>query len=473
MRIAFATAEMTPFAQVGGLGDVSRWLPATLAAAGDDVRAFLPRYDVMDLAGCDEVPVAGLESLDLGELGTASISELRGAGATVYLVSAPQWFERGGLYAPGADEHLRYAALCRALIAASDALGWMPDVLHANDWHTALLALHADAAGGDWPSIPVVLTIHNLAYQGWFSLDDLPVTGIDPAHPAIDSRESGGINSLRAGIRASDIITTVSPTYSREIVTPQRGEGLDDVLIDKGDALVGILNGIGTEWDPENDPHLPAPYGGDSLDQKSLSTTALRDRFGLTRRGGVPVLGVVSRMAAQKGFGMFRHTLPERLDARRVQLAVIGTGDPSLEAMFSEMATRFPADVGYHRGFDSGLAHLIEAGSDVFLMPSEFEPCGLNQMYSLRYGTVPLVHETGGLADTVVEWDRETGEGTGFLFDDYTAGGFAAALDRAVSAHRDTRSWRRLQRNGMAQDFSWEARAEEYRAVYRRAVAGA
>jgi starch synthase len=259
----------------------------------------------------------------------------------------------------------------------------------------------------------------------------------------------------------------VSPTYAEEIRGPQRGFGLESDLAARGDRLIGILNGIGDDWDPATDEWISHQYsdpGG-----KAPNTAALRDRFGLEHRAEVPVLGVVSRLDRQKGFELLRTTLPPLFERRRAQLAVIGTGDPSFESMFAGFAARHPGWAAYHRGFDTGLAHLIEAGSNVFLMPSEFEPCGLNQMYSLTYGTVPVVHRTGGLADTVEPWDPDTATGTGFVFDEFTAVAFAAALRAALETFRDRAVWRKLMGNGMAQDFSWEARAAEYREAYRTA----
>ena len=468
MKIAFATAELAPLAHVGGLGDVSRWLPTTLAEAGDDVRVFLPRYGSLETEGTIETVVPGLEEIDLVGLGTAAVTTLGGPGPEVLLVDAPQWFS-GDIYAPGHDEHIRYAAFCTAVLAACDALGWAPDVIHANDWHTALLPLHAGARGGHWPVVPVVLTIHNLAYQGWFPQSDLERMGLDANHAALDE-QGGRINSLRAGILSAALVTTVSPTYAAEIVTPQHGEGLDDVLRERQKELVGVLNGIGSEWDPSTDPYLPSTYSPSTLDIKTESKAALRDRLGLVHRDGVPVLGVVSRLAEQKGFSLFKRTLPRLLEDGRVQLAVIGRGDSALEAMFQSFAKRFPSDAGYHDGFDPELAHLVEAGSDIFLMPSQWEPCGLNQMYSLHYGTVPVVHRTGGLADTVTEWDPISGVGTGFLFDQFSETGFGAALSIALQSFGDTEAWRTLQRNGMAEDFSWTRRAGEYREIYERAI---
>ncbi len=469
MRIAFVTAELAPHAHVGGLGDVSRWLPATLAERGDDIKVFLPRYEVLDTAGRAESVVPGLEDLDLGPLGTAAIHTLDGPGPAILLVDAPESFSGSEIYSSEPDEHLRYAVFCRAVLVACDAMGWTPEVLHVNDWHTALLPLHADARGGHWPEVPVVLTVHNLAFQGWFPSSDMERMGLDAEHPAIEQGDRG-VNSLRAGIRAAEVVTTVSPTYANEILTAERGEGLDDVLRARQSDLVGVLNGIGTEWDPSDDPHLPASYGPSTLDLKAASTDALRDRLGLAHADDVPVLGVVSRLTMQKGFELLRHTLPPLLETGVVQLAVIGTGDPTLEAMFGMFAERFPSEAGYHRGFDIGLAHLIQAGADIFLMPSEWEPCGLNQMYSQRYGTVPVVHRTGGLADTVKPWDPGAGEGTGFLFERHNDEGFSAALSDALETFGDDKAWRQLQRNGMAEDFSWERRAGEYRDVYRRVL---
>ena len=281
---------------------------------------------------------------------------------------------------------------------------------------------------------------------------------------------AGEVNSLRAGIATAAMVTTVSPGFVREIVTPERGRGLDTALRARGDRLVGILNGIGDDWHPATDPRLPRTYGPGDLEGKAVNTAALRTRFELADRSGVPVLGIVSRMDHQKGFGLLGGTLPPLLAAHRAQLAVIGTGDPGIEGLFRSLADRFPGEAGYLRAFDLDVAHLIEAGADLFLMPSVFEPSGLNQMYSLRYGTVPVVHRTGGLADSVEPWDVASGSGTGFLFAPHTEAAFAAALEEGLRAFADGDAWRRLVGNGMERDFSWEARVGEYRRVYRRAA---
>ena len=473
MRIAFVAAEMAPHAQVGGLGDVARWLPRALAAAGDEVAVFLPGYDVLDSRGLPVRPVPALGEVSLGPLGAAGLSTLGDPASgkpTIYLVDAPQWFQTGAVYS-GGEEHLRFAALAAAVPGLCAAVGWVPDVVHANDWHTGLAALYLARAGEPWASLPVVFTVHNLAYQGVFPAADLPRLGLEAFSGRFDADDlvGGWLNSLRTGIATASVVTTVSPSFAREMTTPERGMALDATLRARGDLPVGILNGIGDDWDPLTDPHLPYRYEAGDLEGKAVSTVALRKRLGLRDRPGVPLLGVISRMDRQKGFDLLRETMPPLLARSRVQLAALGTGDPALEAMFAGFARRFPAEAAHVAAFDPALAHLIEAGADIFLMPSVFEPSGLNQMYSMRYGTPPVAHRTGGLADSIEQWDGVNG--TGFLFEPHTHEAFAAALEDALSVYEDRDAWRRLVTNGMQQDFSWAARAEEYRAVYRRAVA--
>lgn len=442
---------------------MSRWLPTALAALGHDVRVFVPNYDVME-AGDDAIlPVTGLDRLDLGGLGDITVStvgEARSGAPTLCLVGSDRWFDRGVVYDSAGDDHLRFAALARAAIAACDASGWIPDVLHAHDWHTALLARFAAAAGGDWSTIPTVLTIHNLAHQGVFSGTDLEVMGLDPT--------TGPVNSLRAGIEDSAMVTTVSPTFAAETLTPEQGMGLDAELRSLGDRYVGILNGIGDDWNPATDPWISLPYSEPS--GKATNTAALRARMRLTPARGVPVVGIVSRLDPQKGFDLLRTTIPPLLAAGSIQLAVLGRGDTALEEMFASFAARFPGLAAFESGFDRGLGHVVEAGSDMFLMPSRFEPCGLNQMYSMKYGTVPIVHRTGGLADTVTQWDPASGTGTGFVFEPFDVDAFAESLRAALEVFADRSAWVRLMANGMGGDYSWHLRSREYEAVYGRAM---
>ncbi len=472
MRLAFLAAEMAPHAQVGGLGDVTRWLPRALAAAGDEVTVFLPDYDVLDPAGLPVREVIGSGDVPVGPLGTVGLRTLGDPAPglpTVYLVSAPQWFHIGSVYGEE-REHLRFGALSAALAPLCSALGWMPDVVHANDWHTGLAALYLAAAGEPWASRPVVFTVHNLAYQGVFPAADLPRLGLEGwAHRFDPADLAGGwLNSLKTGIATATAVTTVSPSFAREMLTPERGMALDATLRARGDLPVGILNGIGEDWDPATDGRIPRCYRPGDLEGKAVNTAALRRRFVLRDRPGVPVAGVVSRMDRQKGFDLLRETMPPLLARGRVQLAALGTGDPALESLFTGLARRFPGEAGHIAAFDPDLSHLVEAGSDLFLMPSVFEPSGLNQMYSMRYGTVPVAHRTGGLADTIEQWDGRSG--TGFLFSPHSAEAFAASLADALAAYEARDEWRRLVINGMKKDFSWGARAAEYREVYRRAA---
>ncbi len=472
MRIAFITAELAPHAHVGGLGDVSRWLPHSLAAGGDEVCVFVPFYDVLE-AG--DLPVRQVVSgVDIGELGKLDVFTLGDPGPDlpwVYLIDAPDRFHRGAIYAGGDDEHLVYGVLTASVPAVCDAMGWVPDVIHANDWHTGLIVPHLRAAGDYWAAKPTVFTIHNLAYQGIFPAADLRRLGLAEQadlFPA-DDLIAGRINSLKTGIATATMVTTVSPGHAREILTPQRGMGLDEVLRSRRGDLVGILNGIGDEWDPETDPWIPRNYGHYNLAGKAENTAALRERLGLDDRSGVPIFGVVSRLAEQKGFDLLRDTLPPLLSSGRMQLAAVGTGEARYETMFRSLQDRFPGAAGYVHDFDPGLAHLIEAGSSFFLMPSKYEPCGLNQMYSMKYGTVPVVHRTGGLADSVQPWDPSTGTGSGFLFSPHTKAALTSAISAALETFADREAWHRIVYNGMTGDYSWQSTAEKYRATYVRA----
>ncbi|MBP1632428.1 MAG: glycogen/starch synthase, ADP-glucose type, partial [Acidobacteria bacterium] len=374
MRLAFVAAEMAPHVHVGGLGDVTRWLPRALAAGGDEVAVFLPAYDVLDPKGLAVRPVPGAGEIPLGPLGTAgllTLGEPAPGAPTVYLVDAPQWFGSGDVY-PGDEDHLRFAALAAAVPAACAALGWAPDLVHANDWHTGLAALYLARAGEPWASLPVVFTVHNLAYQGLFPAADLPRLGLEAFAGRFDPGDLAGgwLNSLKTGIATASLVTTVSPSFAREMLTPERGMALDATLRARGDLPVGILNGIGDDWDPLTDPLLPYRYEVGDLEGKAVSTAALRKRFVLRERPGVPVLGVVSRLDRVKGFDLLRETMPPLLARNRVQLAALGTGDPAIESMFTGLTRRFAAEAGYVGAFDPALAHLVEAGADIFLMPS-------------------------------------------------------------------------------------------------------
>jgi starch synthase len=388
----------------------------------------------------------------------------------VYFVRCPGLYDRPGIYTGDPDEHLRFAALSWAALALCQRLGFAPDVVHANDWQTSLLPLLLRTMFA-WDRLfsqtRTVLTIHNIGHQGTFGADALASTGLAPAahHFHQDQLREGRINFLLTGILYANAITTVSPTYAREIQTAEHGVGLDAFLRDRADVLFGVLNGIDEdEWSPERDAKLPHRYSREDLSGKARCKQALLASAGLPHVPGVPLVGIVSRLAWQKGFDLCFGVLPRLLSHANVQLVVLGTGEPKYEDLFAALARRFPRKVAYLRAFSEPVAHLIEAGADMFLMPSRYEPCGLNQMYSLRYGTVPIVHRTGGLADTVNDHN-------GFAFRHFVENGLWWALSRAMTVW-GTPAWSPLQQNGMAGRYGWDERVTAYEQIYRMVAPG-
>jgi len=482
LRIAFLTPEVAPFAKVGGLADVSAALPRELQRAGHDVRVFMPLYQRITEGGHASVPVPGLEGIPI-KLGARTVSfsvrqaMLPGGDLAIHLIDCPELYARPGVYTQDADEHLRFILLTRAAIEVCQRMAFAPDVLHANDWQTGLAPLYLKSAYA-WDQLfhrtRSVLTIHNLGYQGLFGASIAGDLGLGDAAHLLHQEDlrAGRIGFLKHGLLYADALTTVSPTYAREIQTEQLGMGLQDVLRRRADALTGILNGVDpSEWDPRFDPLIPQRYSEKSLWRKEKNKQALLAALGLPYDEGVPVAGIVSRLTAQKGFELLAGSLPALLEARDFRFAVLGTGEVKYEEFFARLQQRFPGKVCFYRGFSNELAHLIEAGADLFVMPSLYEPCGLNQLYSLKYGTIPVVRRTGGLADTVEPWNPATAEGTGFVFEHFTPEGLAWALGAALDAWTDRAAWRKLQKNAMARDFSWRHQAAEYVALYTRLVA--
>jgi starch synthase len=397
----------------------------------------------------------------------------------VYFLAQDHYYDRPGLYGTAegdfSDNCERFVFLGRAALAALPGLGFVPHVIHVHDWQTGLVPAYLETLYRDDPAsrdIATVFTIHNLAYQGLFWHYDLPLTGLgwDLFTPA-GVEFYGKISFLKAGLVFADVLTTVSPTYAREIQTAAFGEGLEGVLQERSADLVGILNGLDYEvWNPATDGDLPKRFGPDEFGGKAECKAALRAEMGLQDRGrGAPLVGVVSRLADQKGLDLVAAVVPP-LVAAGGQLALLGAGDERYERLFADLAEAHPDAVAVKLGFSAGLARRIYAGSDLFLMPSRYEPCGLGQLIALRYGTIPVVRRTGGLADTIVEWDPGAGTGTGFLFDALTPEACQAALTRALQAYDEPTSWRRLVRNAMAEDFSWEASAQKYVTAYRKAM---
>lgn len=483
MKILFATPECAPYVKTGGLGDVSGALPAALAALGHDVRVLLPAYKGMKVAG--DVG----EGIDLPAYGYWPAAQLLPvrleSGVTMLLLACPSLYQRdGGPYVDAEgrdydDNVVRFGLLSR--VAAdlgtphSPLPGWRADVVHANDWPTALAPMNLARARLADPQQPVaasVVTIHNMAFQGVFPLHTADMLGVPGHWRGMEGVEFWGqLSMLKAGLQFADAITTVSPTYAREIQAPEFGIGLDGVLRARADRLTGILNGIDDQvWNPSRDPQLLHPYTVTDLAGKARNKAALQKQLGLKVAAKAMLFGVVSRLTPQKGIDLVLQHL-DTLLADGGQLVVLGMGEPGLQQALADAAKRAPKQVHVTVGFNEQLAHRIEAGADCFLMPSRFEPCGLNQMYSQAYGTPPLVAATGGLADSVVDASADARNGTGFVMSEPGASGFAEAVARARQAFAEPASWRRIQANGMARPFGWSASAARYVEVYERAIA--
>ena len=467
MKVLFVTPEIAPWVKTGGLGDVAGALPLALREAGVDVQVLTPYYPALRTAFPDATKIAALDGF-----GHLSDSDLRRVvapdGVPLWLLDCPGYYHRPGSPYLGPeghdwlDNHLRFGLLSRVAAwfgSEENFLDWKPDVIHGHDWQAAMAPAYLKLQpGGRARSL---VTIHNLAFQGLFGAATLHELGLPASAWSIDGVEFfGHLSFLKAGLRFADAITTVSPNYASEIQTEAEGMGMAGLLGQRADVLTGILNGIDTvAWNPAQDRHLAATYDAANLTAKALNRTALQRELGLVEHGDVPVLGMVSRLTQQKGVDLIPR-ISHALAELPVQLAVLGTGERALEEALARLSREHPGQFVVRIGFDEGLAHRIEAGADIFLMPSRFEPCGLNQMYSLRYGTPPVVRATGGLADTVDD------EITGFTFTQPTSEALLAAIWRAVSAWHDKARWRRIQASGMERDFSWAEPARRYAQIY-------
>lgn len=480
LRICFVASEMYPLAKTGGLADVASALPRYLHAHGHDVRVFMPLYSSINAAAYDAVPIPHIQNVELN-LGAHrfwfSLMEARAPGSTapIFLVQCPAAFDRPTLYSENPDEHLRFLVLQRAVLESCQRCGFAPQIMHCNDWHTAVMPLLLKTAYA-WDRLfeatRTVMSIHNIGYQGVFDIGTSYDFGsevrhlLDPGAAAFNQ-----INWLREGIRHADRVTTVSPTYAKEICTTEGGNGLDGLLRARTDGVVGILNGVDySEWNPATDRRLPHHFGPGNLAGKSANKRALLDQLNLPVSAATPLVGMISRMTPQKGFDLLFEVLPELLATRDLSLGVLGSGEWRYEDFFRRLQQRFTDRVAFHHGYNDELSHRIEAAADMFLMPSMYEPCGLNQMYSLKYGTIPIVRRTGGLADSVQMWDATTRQGTGVVFNDFDSGGVRWGLNTALDLFKDGAAWRQLMLNGMAQDFSWERQGAEYVGMYEGLV---
>jgi starch synthase len=488
LAICLLASEATPFSKTGGLADAAAALAKYLHAAGHDARLFTPHYarptgHVATAAAPAAEPLAGLSGLPL-EVGAHRFvfSVLRAAlpgGAPVYLIDCPALYARATLYTGDADEHVRFLAFTRAVFSACRRLAWAPAILHCNDWHAGFGPLLLEAeyrAEALFAATRSLLTIHNIGYQGIFPALDAGDLGLGDRAELLYAPDlaAGRISALRHGILYADAITTVSPTHAREICTPEFGMGLDDSLRARATALTGILNGVDyDEWDPGRDRYLPVAFDAGHLAGKGELKRALSARLGLGGEPHVPLAGIVSRLAVQKGIDLMFEALPKVLAERALDLVALGSGERRYEEFFVSLARRFPGRVVFRQGHDEALAHWIEAASDLFLMPSRYEPCGLNQMYSLRYGTVPVVRRTGGLADSVEHYDPGRGSGDGVVFNDFDVAALEWALNTALDLYAQPQHWARMMVNGMRKDFSWQHQVSRYVELYRQLIAAA
>lgn len=477
VKVLYVTSEAHPLVKTGGLGDVAGSLPPALLALGCDLRLLLPAYRIaLENAGPTR-PVAGIELPGLTGRLRLLEGRLPGTDVITWLVDYPPAFDRTGnpyldpLGRPWDDNAMRFSlfALAAEAIALDHAgLSWRADVVHCNDWQTGLLpALLSNARNRP----ATVFTIHNLAYQGLFPASAFATLGLHASLWSPDALEFyGQLSFIKGGLVFADMLSTVSPTYAREIQMPDFGFGLDGLLRHRSSRLVGILNGIDDrEWDPARDPRIARNYDAGNPRNKSANKRALQEAFGLAPDPGVPLIGLVGRLVQQKGIDLVLDALPRLLE-RPIQLLVLGSGETHYENALRTAAARYPGRMAARVGYDEDAAHHIEAGADMFLMPSRFEPCGLNQLYSLRYGTVPIVRRVGGLADTVVDASPENlhaGTATGIVFDGDSPEALTVAADRALTLYADTGTWREIMVRGMRQDFSWRPSAQRYIDLYR------
>ncbi|MEZ0225753.1 MAG: glycogen synthase GlgA [Alphaproteobacteria bacterium] len=476
MRVLFAAAEIFPFVKTGGLGDVVAALPAALAGSGMDVRLMLPGYSPV-LAALERPRTLCLLPAYFGSKDARIVFGRLPNGLETYVVDAPHFYDRLAPYGDSSgrdwpDNHLRFAALSRAAadISLYDEL-WAPDVIHGNDWHTGLIPAYLSWRGRARPAS--VITIHNLAFQGLFSRSVLPQLHLNSRFLSGTGHEFySQVGFLKAGLYYADKISAVSPSYAREIQTPEFGCGLDSLLRARARDLRGILNGIDTEvWNPASDPFLDENYDARSIKQKALNKAAVLRDYGFDPAcKNDPLFAVVSRLTSQKGVDLLPEVLPPLLK-RGLRLIVLGNGEVEIEKQLAAFAATYPKNVVVDIGYDERRAHRIQAGADALIAPSRFEPCGLVQLYALRYGTLPVVRRTGGLADTVVDAGRDhrADKGTGFVFSRQTVPALRKALDRAMNAYQDKTAWGKLQRNAMAQDVGWTAAAGKYGRLYEEA----
>jgi starch synthase len=477
MHIVFAASECVPFAKTGGLADVIGALPAAIAALGHDVTVYLPHYKQTHIENAPTVIRSITVPFDDQYRFCSVLDGGKRSGVQFYFIDYPPFFDRDALYGTPIgdypDNAERFALYCRAVIESTKVLR-APDIFHCHDWQSALIPVLLRSLYDDDPAftgVATVFTIHNIGYQGLFPSETIPLLMLPWDLFTINRLEFfGKVNFLKGALVFSDFVTTVSKKYSQEIQTSENGFGLEGVLKARAATVTGILNGVDySEWNPETDEHVAAHYSADDLSGKAeCKQDLLREMNLISADAELPVIGIVSRFASQKGFDLIAQ-VADWLAREDALFVTLGSGDKPYEDLFRRLCKQYPNRFAARIAYDNALAHKIEAGSDMFLMPSRYEPCGLNQIYSLRYGTPPIVRATGGLDDTIEQWDPKSGKGTGFKFWEYSGDTLLGAVRTALLAFKDRQSWQTLMRNGMSKDFSWNVAAKEYVRVYDRA----
>ena len=476
MHIAFVASECVPFSKTGGLADVVGALPHALAGLGHQVSVYLPRYRQTRISDPQTAVRSITIPFDDRYRFCSVVTPVAQSGVRFYFIDYPPFFDRDALYGTSAgdypDNAERFSLFCRAVLEASKVTG-VPRIFHCHDWQSALVPVLLRTLYAEDPAfhdVGCTFTIHNMGYQGLFPSEILPLLMLPWDLFTMSKMEFfGQVNFLKGALIYSDFITTVSRKYSQEIQTAEYGFGLEGVLRDRAATVTGILNGVDyAEWSPQTDKFAVAKYSPEDLSGKAKCKQDLLNAFGVTGANPkLPVIGIVSRFAAQKGFDLIAQ-VADRLAREEMIIVALGAGDKEYEELFLRLNRQFPQKIAVKVAYNNEIAHKVEAGSDMFLMPSRYEPCGLNQIYSLKYGTVPIVRATGGLDDTIDPWDPRAGKGTGFKFTDYTGEALLLTIRQALQAYRDQTSWQVLMRNGMAKDFSWNTSAKEYVRVYER-----
>ncbi len=480
MKIAFVSSEVVPFAKTGGLADVAGTLPKALGKAGHKVTIIMPFYNSISSKKFNIKSTRQTITVTVGDrkIQGKVFKTLLAKNVEIYFIKQPAYFNREHLYQTQtgdySDNSERFSFFSKAALELIASLKTKVDIIHCHDWQTALIPVYLKTSYKDNPhlqGIKTILTIHNLGYQGKFWHLDMPMLNLDWNLFTFDKLEFyGQINFLKGGIVFADKITTVSKKYAKEILTPEYGCGLEDALKERKKDIVGILNGIDyTQWNPATDKLLPKKFSVKQLKGKEICRAELQKRFKLPIRKDVPVMAIISRLATQKGFDLLEAIIPNLIKTE-VQVVVLGTGEKRYHELFQTWAKKYPQDVGVALKFDNSLAHLIEAGADFFLMPSRYEPCGLNQMISMKYGTIPIVRATGGLDDSVIPFNKRTQKGNGFKFKQYNAQEFVKALNQGIVAFNDAKKFKKLKLNAMKEDFSWDRSAGEYITLYNKLI---